>query len=79
MIMFKVSAAQALRFIMAIGVPEKIPRKGSITAAKLAAEVGSEKTLISMSSPRTIGEGTMATADIYPSQNDAHARGRRNV
>ena len=34
---------------MAIGVPEKIPRKGSITAAKLAAEVGSERTLIGMS------------------------------
>lgn len=46
--MFKVSAAQALRFVMAIGAFEKIPSQGSITAAKLAAEVGSEKTLIGM-------------------------------
>ncbi|KAF6218498.1 hypothetical protein HO133_005847 [Letharia lupina] len=42
----QVYAAQALRFTMAIGAFEKIPRKGSITAATLAAEVGSEKTLI---------------------------------
>lgn len=46
--MLKVSAAQALRFVMAIGAFEKIPREGSITAAKLATEVKSEKTLIGM-------------------------------
>ncbi|KAF6229693.1 hypothetical protein HO173_011339 [Letharia columbiana] len=45
----QVYAAHALRFTMAIGAFEKIPRKGSITAATLAAEVGSEKTWISMS------------------------------
>lgn len=61
---------------MAIGVLEKIPRKGSITAAELAAEVGSEKTLISMSNS---WRGMIATADSYPSPNDAHARSRRNV
>ena len=62
---------------MAIGVPEKIPSKRSITAAGLAAGVGSEKTLIGMSFPRTIGG--MATTDVYLSPNDAHARRRRNI
>ena len=53
----QVSAAQALRFAMAIGAFEKVPREGSITAAKLAAEVGSEVTLIGTSYPRNLLRG----------------------
>ncbi len=56
-----------MRFVIAIWAFENIPREGRISAARLAAEVGSEKTLISISLfvVNSFGEGTIMVRAFF--------------
>ncbi|KAK3173586.1 hypothetical protein OEA41_006918 [Lepraria neglecta] len=57
-------AAYALRFMMSIGAFQKIPKTGSITAAQLAADVGSEKSLIGMAFSKS-AQATVVVVRIH--------------